>query len=294
MKNRSMIALGLLAAFVIAVVYTAVFKVDQREQALILQFGEWVRTVDQPGLHFKIPFIQEVIVYEKRVLQLNPESEQVLLSDQKRMYVDTYLRYRIEDPRKFYQSVNNETLAASRLSDMVISAMRQEFGKATLATVLSPERNRLMEEMKRRVAGEAEAIGVSITDLRIRRADLPDSISQAVYDRIKSERAREVADFRAQGEEAKIQIIAGADREARVIVAEAEQHAQRLKGEGDLEAIQIKAKAFAANPQFQKFYFTMQGYYTALDRATTSMIVTPGHEFLRLFDNGAVSGAARR
>lgn len=294
-KNTLLTSLAIIGGLIVAFLYSSLFIVQQTQQGLVLQFGEFVRSVQEPGLHFKMPLIQNVVYYDKRVLELSPPSEEVILSDQKRIVVDTYLRYRIDDPLVYYQSVNNEALARSRISDMVISSMRRVLGTVRLETVFSPDRSKLMLNMREMVAAEAKAIGVSVTDLRIRRADLPDSTSQAVYDRIRAERSKEVADFRARGQQTALTTRAEADRQATVIMATARKQAQELRGEGDAVAIAIYNEAFGVDPSFFDFYYTMQSYYDALDGETTSIIASPDHPYLKFFSpEGQRSASPRR
>ncbi|MBE1237837.1 protease modulator HflC [Phaeovibrio sulfidiphilus] len=292
-KNTLLAALATLGGAGLILLYSSVFVVQQTQQALVLQFGEWVRTVQEPGLNFKIPFIQDVVYYDKRVLELSPDPEEVILSDQKRIVVDTYLRYRIADPLVYYRAVNSEALARSRISDMVVSAMRRVMGTVDLSRVLSRDRVGLMEKMRAMVAQEASAIGISVTDLRIRRADLPLSTSQAVYDRIRSERAREVADFTAKGKQDAVRIRAEAEREATVTVARAQKTSQELRGEGDALAIAIYNEAFGVDPGFFDFYYTMQSYYQSIEAGTTSLVLSPDHPYLKYFGPAGATGAGR-
>ncbi|CCG06747.1 protease modulator HflC [Pararhodospirillum photometricum] len=291
MKKSLLIALAVLAGVVLLGLYNALFVVAQSQQAVVFQFGQFVRTIQTPGLHLKIPVIQNVVFYDRRVLELNPPAEQVILADQKRLVVDTYLRYRISDPLRFYQAVNNEFQAASRLSDIVISALRRVLGNASLATLLSPERGRLMQEMKQAVDREAKELGIAVTDMRIRRADLPEETSQAIFARIRSEREREAREFRAQGQEMAQQIRARADREKVVLLAEAQKRAQELRGEGDAQAVTLYADAFGADPAFFDFYRSLQAYKKALGDGSTTMVLSPEGDFFRFFGAGAEPAA---
>ncbi|MBF0095099.1 MAG: protease modulator HflC, partial [Alphaproteobacteria bacterium] len=200
-RNKLLTAVAALAAIVVVLAYNALFVVQQTEQVLVLQFGEVVRTLSEPGLKVKIPFIQNVVVYEKRIIALDPPVEQVTLSDQKRLVVDTFTRFRISDPLRFYQTASTEARARARLSDIVNSALRRVLGNVTLQALLSPERDAIMGQIRARVDEEAKALGIDVTDVRIRRADLPDETTQAIYARMQSEREREAQEFLAQGKE---------------------------------------------------------------------------------------------
>ncbi|GEO81977.1 protease modulator HflC [Pararhodospirillum oryzae] len=285
MKKPVLVALIVLLVGAGIVAANSLFLVAQTQQAVVFQFGQYVRTIQEPGLQVKLPLIQNVIFYDRRVLELNPPAEQVILADQKRLVVDTYLRYRIADPLRFYQAVTNETQAASRLSDIVISALRRVLGNSTLAELLSPARARLMQEMKVAVDREARELGISVTDMRIRRADLPEETSQAIFARIRSEREREAREFRAQGQELAQQIRARADRERTVLLAEAQKRAQELRGDGDAQSIRIYASAFDADPSFFDFYRSLQAYRKALADGTTTLVLSPDGDFFRYFDH---------
>ncbi|MCF8483349.1 MAG: protease modulator HflC [Rhodospirillum sp.] len=291
--NKSLLALGIIAVIAAVGLYSSLFIVNQTQQALVFQFGEHVKTVQDPGLKVKIPFIQNVIYYDKRVLELDPPAEQLILADQKRLVVDTFVRYRIADPLQFYRAVNNEYQAGSRLSDVVISSLRRVLGNVGLATLLSPERERIMVDLKAAVDRDAKEMGIAVTDVRIRRADLPEETSQAIYDRIRSEREREAREARAQGQEQAQQIRARADRERTVIMAEAQKTSQELRGDGDAQAIKIYADSFGADPKFFAFYRSMEAYKKALGSGQeTSMVLSPDGDFFKFFGSMAGQGAA--
>ncbi len=290
--NRS----GMIAALVLLVLLVAVgsggfFTVAQYQQALVLQFGAVREFVKEPGLHVKLPFIQNVLYFDNRVLQVDPPAQQVILGDQKRVDVDAYAVFRITDPLRFYQTVNNELGARSRLAAIINSSMRRVLGSTSLSSVLSAERERIMANILREVGDEAKRFGIDIVDVRLRRADLPGQTSQAIYDRMKSERDREAKEARGQGQEQALQIRARADREKIVLLAEAQREAQIVRGEGDAAAIKIYADSFGKDPQFFSFYRSMQAYTNALGNGDTTMVLSPGMDFLRYL--GDQTGASK-
>ncbi len=283
MNRTALVALGVAIIAIGIVAFSAVYTVDQRQQALVLQFGEPKRVVSEPGLNFKYPFIQNVIFYDSRVLDLDPQVETVILSDQKRLDVDTYARYRITNPLKFYQAVNNESEFRARLTNVVNSSLRRVLGNVSLLTLLSSDRDAVMADIQKDVAMESENFGVQLVDVRIRRADLPEQASQATYARMRSEREREARQARAQGFEQAQQIRATADRERTVLIAEARKQSEILRGEGDNKAFKIYAEAAGKDPKFYRFYRSMEAYRKALNNDDTTMILTPDSEFFRYF-----------
>src|ERR1700733_2141018 len=258
--------IGAIALLVVVVVIgtSAFFTVAQTEQALVLQFGEMRELIKTPGLHLKVPFVQKVLYFDNRVLEVDPPAQEVILADQKRVDVDAYARFRIIDPLLFYQTVTNEFGARGRLSAIINSSMRRVLGSTSLASVLSGERERIMADILHEVGDQAKRFGIEIVDVRLRRADLPEQTSQAIYNRMKSERDREAKEARGQGQEQALQIRARADREKVVLLAEAAREAQIVRGEGDANAIKIYAEAFGKDPQFFAFYRSMQAYTNAL------------------------------
>ncbi|MBB4287711.1 protease modulator HflC [Roseospira goensis] len=283
MKRIVLIGVAIAVAVGAVVAYNALFIVRETEQVIVMQFGDPKRVIQEPGLNVKLPFIQNAVVYEKRVMGLNPPGEEVILADQKRVVVDTYTRWRISDPILFYQAVTSEPAARSRLSDIIISALRRVLGNVNLTGLLSEARADLMTRIRDQVDREAAGLGISITDVRIRRADLPPQTSQAIYARIRSEREREAREARAQGRELAQQIRARADREKTVIIAEAENRAQAIRGQGDAEAIRIYAESFGRDPEFFAFYRSMEAYRKSLSDGGTSMVLSPDSEFFRYF-----------
>jgi membrane protease subunit HflC len=286
--NRSLLIAAALAVVALVVAASSLFIVNQAEQALVLRFGAHRATIKEPGLHIKIPFIEDVVRYDLRLLALDPPDEQIILGDQKRIVVDTFTRYRIADPLKFYQAIRTETQARAQLSQIVSSAMRRVMGQIMLPSILSEERAKIMEQIQHEVAERAaRELGIQVVDVRLRRADLPEETSQAIYDRMKSERERQAKEARAQGYEWGQQIRARADRERTVILAEAQRQAQIERGQGDAEANRIFAEAFGKDPQFFTLYRSLQAYRHALgDGSNTTLVLSPDNEFLRAFGNG--------
>ena len=289
MNRRLPLILGIVAIVIGIIAYLSLFTVHQTQQALVLEFGNPKRVVPEPGLKVKIPW-QNVLFYERRVLNVDPPVQRVILADQKPLLVDSFARYRIEDPLRFYQSVRQESVAISRLSNIINASARSVLGNVNLASVLSEERATIMTQIRDQVNQAARGFGIDVVDVRIRRADLPDETSQAVYDRMKSEREREAAEFRAQGFELSERVKAGADREATVIRAEAEREAEILRGEGEAARTTVLNDAYGQDPDFFNFYRSMQAYTSSL-REGTYMVLSPDGEFADFFD--AVSAEDR-
>ncbi len=291
MNDKVKIYLGVVVALIIFVLWNAVYIVNQTEQAIVLQFGEPVRLVKEPGLKFKTPFIQNVTYYDNRLLNLDPPAQEVVLNDKKRLDVDSFTRYRIIDPLKFYQTVRNEYNARERLAAIVNSSVRKILGQITLTELLSQQRNQIMKQISEAVKADAEQIGVSVADVRIRRADLPIDVLQAINARMKTERERDAKEFRAQGQQEAQQIRSQADKETAIIVAEADKAAQIIRGEGDEQAILIWNNAANQDPEFYAFYRSLEAYRKALANGETSLVIAPDGEF---FDFFSQSKAPRR
>lgn len=286
---------GILLGIVILLVILGVdslFIINQTEQAIVLQFGEPVREIKTPGLKIKIPFIQRVVVYENRLLNLDPPDQEVVLNDKKRLDVDSFTRYRIVDPLKFYQTVRTEMQARSKLEEIVNSSVRKVLGRITLQELLSSERTQIMADISKAVKKDAEQIGVNVADVRIRRADLPLEVLQAINARMQTERQRDAKEFRATGQQEAQKIRAAAEKEQAVIIADAEKKAQIIRGEGDRQAIEIWNKAAAADPEFFAFYRSLEAYKKSLNSnmGETSMVISPNSEFLEYFNQTAVKG----
>jgi membrane protease subunit HflC len=283
MKATRNVTLALLAVLLFGA-YSAAFMVNQTQQALVLQFGEPKRTIQEPGLKFKLPFIQEAVYYERRVLSLIPQdAEEVILADQKRLQVDAYARYRIEDPLLFFQTVRNEIGARARLESIIDSSVRRVLGRETLASILTGERESINGSIRDEVNQSVASLGIQIIDVRLRRADYPEATSQNIFNRMKSEREREAKEFRATGEEEAQKIRADAEKTRTVIVAEAKRQAQEVRGEGDSNAIRIYAESFGRDPEFFSFYRSMEAYRKSIGESGTSMVLSPNSSFFRYF-----------
>ena len=269
----------LAAAFVL---YSSAFTVNQTQQALVLQFGDPKRTIQEPGLAFKLPFIQDVTYYEKRVLSLIPQdAQEVILSDQKRLMVDAYARYKITDPLLFYQTVRNENGARGRLEAIIDSSVRRALGNETLGSILTGQRNDITRSIGDEVNQSVVSLGIEIIDVRLRRADYPEATSQNIFNRMKSERTREAKEFRATGEEEAQKIRSAAEKTRTVIISEAQQIAQETRGGGDSEAIRIYANSFGQDAEFFAFYRSMEAYRKSFGESDTSMVLSPNSSFFR-------------
>ena len=240
--------------------------------------------VKEPGLKAKIPFIQKVVFYDKRLLNLDPPGQEIVLNDKKRLDVDSFTRYQIVDPLKFYQTVRTEIIARSRLEEIVNSSVRNVLGRVTLPELLSEKRSEIMAEMSSLVKKDAEQIGVNVAEVRIRRADLPLEVLQAINDRMKAERERDAREARAEGRQAAQQIRSTADKESTIIITEAEKQAQIIRGEGDREATEIWNKAAGADPEFYAFYRSLEAYRKSLGKENNSFILSPESEFFKYFN----------
>ena len=268
----------------------SMFIVDQTESALVLQLGQPRRQISEPGLWFKRPFVEDVVIYDKRVLDFEPPPEEVIVSDQKRVVVDTYSRYRITDPLLFFQTAGTEAGVRSRLASIVSGSLRRVLGNSTLSDILSTKRAQIMIQIRDEVAGQAKEFGVEVVDVRLRRADLPEENSQAIYARMVSERQQQASQYRGEGSEAAQTVRATAERDRTVILAEAQRDAQRVRGDGDAQAIKLYADAFGQDKTFFAFYRSLQAYRSALNGKDTSFILSPDNNFFRFF-NG-MSGTA--
>ena len=269
--------------------YLTLFTVNEIQQGIILQFGDPKKVIQKAGLNFKLPFIQNVVLLDKRILNLDAHSEEIIASDQKRLIVDAFARFKIKDPLKFYISVGNERVARSRLSTIINSRIRGVLGKEELATLVSKERARLMDKITEDVNTEAAKLGIEIIDVRIKRADLPQANSEAIYRRMQTERLREAKEFRAQGAEIAQTIKSTADKEVTIILAEAQKKSEILKGEGDGTRNKIFANAYGKDAEFFSFYRAMQSYEKSLIGGETSLILSPDSEFFRFFGKSGLS-----
>ena len=263
--------------------FQSIFIVQEINQAIVLQFGDPKKIIRTSGLNFKLPFIQNVVYLDKRILNLDNDPEEVIAADQKRLIVDAFARFKIVDPLKFYISVGNERVARSRLSTIINSRIRGVLGTQELATLLSTDRARQMQIIQSQVNEEAKNFGINIVDVRIKRADLPPANSEAIYKRMQTEREREAKEFRAQGAEIAQKIRSTADKDVTVILAQANKKSEIMKGEGDGQRNKIFADAFGRDPQFFAFYRAMQAYEKALIGGETSLVLSPDSDFFKFF-----------
>ena len=269
------------------IVFQSLFIVKEINQAIVLQFGDPKKIITKAGLNFKLPFIQNVVFLDKRILNLDNDPQEVIAADQKRLIVDAIARFKIVDPLKFYISVGNERVARSRLSTIINSRIRGVLGTQELATLLSTDRTKQMAIIQNDVNTEAKTLGIQIVDVRIKRADLPQANSEAIYKRMQTEREREAKEFRAQGAEIAQKIRSTADKDVTVLLAEANKKSEIMKGEGDGLRNKIFADAFGRDPQFFGFYRAMQAYEKALIGGETSLILSPDSEFFKYFGKSA-------
>ena len=283
--NKFLVPILVVAGFAI---YLSLFTVKEINQAIVLQFGDPKKIISKPGLQVKIPFIQNVVFIDRRILSLDPAPEEVIASDQKRLIVDAYARFKIVDPLKFYISVGDERVARSRLATIINSRLRGVLGKQSLATLLSEDRSKQMDIIQDDVNTEAQNFGIQIIDVRIKRADLPQANSEAIYKRMQTEREREAKEFRAKGAEMAVTITSTADKEVTVLLANAKKQSEIMKGEGDGQLNRIFAHAFGKDPEFFAFYRAMQAYEKALIGGDTSLILSPDSDFFKFFGNTGI------
>jgi modulator of FtsH protease HflC len=287
MKGASALAAIISGIVVLILILSAAFTVEQTEQAIVLRFGEPVAgrgLVTTPGLHFKYPFIESVVYLDNRILNVEAPKQEVLASDNNRLDVDSFLRYRIVDPLKFYQTVGSPERASSQLGFILNSAVRRVLGEATQTDIVRDKRSDLMVKIRDQVNEEGGRLGIAAVDVRIRHADLPRQISEQVFKRMQSERAREANEFRAKGSEQSQTIKAKADRDVVVLLGNAQRQAQQTRGEGDAERNRIFAEAFGKDPDFFAFYRSMQAYDTGLKGGETRMVISPKSDFFRFFN----------
>ncbi|MCE9650815.1 MAG: protease modulator HflC [Parvibaculum sp.] len=293
--NRSVVigaGVALFAAFI--ALYSALFTVNMTQQAIVLQFGSpRGGVITEPGLHWKLPFVQNVVFIDKRLLNLEAPAEEITASDQKRLVVDAFARYRIVDALKFYQTVRDPRLTEQRLQPTFGSALRNTLGDNTLEALVRANRAGLMKQIRERFNAAAQDLGIEVVDVRIRRADLPAANSQAIFRRMQTEREREAAEIRAKGQEEAQRLRSRADRDVTVLLADAERDGQIVRGEGDAARSKIYADAFGQDPEFFAFYRSMQAYEKSLKGDNTTMVMAPDSEFFRYFGNEAGGGTKR-
>ena len=285
MKNKKTVIFGVFTLFTLIVISQTLFTVHETQQAIVLQFGDPRAVKDKPGLHWKIPFVQNVTYYEKRTLDLDPPPFEVLLTDKKRINVDAFARYRIVNALEFFKTVQNEIGARDRLAALVNPALRAVIARVSLKEVLSAKRTDLMEQIQKDIEADALRFGIKIVDIRIGRTDLPEQTSQAVFNRMRTERERQAREARAEGKEIAQKIRAQADKERTVILANAERDAQIQRGQGEAGRNNILGRAYGRDPQFFAFYKSLEQYQKALIGNDTTMVLSPDSEFFRFFNN---------
>ncbi len=289
---------GIVALIVILVLvvigFGSLYTVRQTEQALVVRLGEPVRVVTEPGLNFKVPFIDSVISIDKRILDLENPAQEVIANDQRRLVVDAFARYRIKNALRFYQSIGTIQGANVQLTTLLNAAMRRVLGEVTFIQIVRDDREGLMNKIRDQLDKEADGYGISVVDVRIRRADLPDANSQAVYQRMQTERQREAAEFRAQGGQKAQEIRSKADREATVIIADANSQAEQIRGDGDGERNRLFADAYGKDADFFAFYRSMTAYENGLKQNDTRYLLRPDSEFFRFFANPSGKAAAAK
>lgn len=283
-QQRFIATWGLACFFALVFLTNAYYIVGQTQQAILFQFREVVKVTQTPGLHFKLPFIQNVELFEKRVLAVDAPTQEIMLAEQKPLEVDAFARYRIVNPRLFYERLRDERIASDRLGSLLNATMRTVLGTVKMATLLSEERVPVMGKIRDLLNDESKDFGVEIIDVRIRRTDLPQKTSDAVYARMRSQREQEAAQLRATGQQEALQTTSEADRQATVILAEAQGQAERLKGEGDRKSLEIMAEATGKDPQFFAFWRSLSAYRQSLQPGNTTYVLNPNSEFFRYFN----------
>ena len=278
MSKKAIIGV-ILVIIVLIGMRTVLFTVDETEQAIIVQLGKYVRTVQEPGLHFKIPLVQTVIHFENRILEYDAAAAKVITADKKHLVVDNYARWKIIDPLKFYETVRNEFGGQARLDDIVFSEIREELARHTLTEIISLQREAIMDTVGKRCDEKAREYGIQVIDVKIKRADLPEEVTHSVYARMKAERERIAKKYRSEGEEESVKIKAQADKERTVLLADSYRRAQELKGKGDAEAIKIYAQALEEDPEFYSFLRTLEVYRKALTGGTTMVLSSDSELF---------------
>ena len=284
MKKRFVILLSFIVVLTV-LAYNSLFFVEQRVQSLILQFGEPIRVIKEPGLNFKIPLAQNIVKFDKRILLFDNSAEEIIAADKKRLIVDAFVRYKIIDPLKFYQTVRFEAALNNRLGSVVNNSLRAVLGKVPLEAVISDRRELLMQEVSELVSARATQFGISIEEVRIKKADLPSENSEAIYRRMQTERQQEAAQIRAVGNEKARFITAESEKQKTVLLAEAQRDSDILRGEGDAQKNRILGKAFNQDPDFFAFYRAMQAYSKALTEGDTTMVLSPKSDFFEFFGN---------
>lgn len=284
-QNKKAVRLVVISTAILILLISTIFTVDQRQQALVLQFGEPIRLIKTPGLKFKLPFLQNVIIFDKRILDLGIQEQEVIASDQKRLIINAYTKYRITDPLKFYTTVRNQYGLNGKLGAILDSSMRQVIGEVTLSELLTVDRTNIMTRIKEILAKESQIFGVEIVDVRIMRGDLPKENSEAIFARMQTEREKEAREIRAKGAEEAEKIKAEADKQRTIILADAKKKSDISRGDGEAKASIIFADSYGKDPEFADFYRSMRAYKEALQSDKTRMVVSPDGEFFKYFGN---------
>ncbi|WP_341909570.1 protease modulator HflC [Ferrovibrio terrae] len=291
--NRSLLTIVVIVLVALGfLVKASLFTVHQAQQALVVQFGDPRRVITEPGLNVKIPLIQDVVYFDKRILGLDAQPEEILTSDQRRLVVDSFVRYRITNPLLFYQTVRNELGLRGRLSPSVANAFRGAFGRLDASTIISGDRPAAMQQVTTTLQEDSRRLGIELVDVRIKRADFPDTIGQAIFRRMQTERQREANEQRATGFELSEKIRAEAERQRTILIADARRRSEILRGEGDAERTKIFAEAANRDPEFYNFYRSLQAYTKVLQPGDTTMVLSPDSEFFRYFESP--TGTPRR
>lgn len=294
MRNLGTVLLGLIAALLL--LSLSAFSVDQREYALVFRLGEIVSVKKEPGLYFKVPLVDNVRYFDKRILTLNwVEPDRFLTSEKKNVLVDSFIKWRIVDPAKYYVSVKGDELQAERrLSQTVNDGLRAEFGKRTIHEVVSGERSKIMDILRQRADRDSRQMGIQVLDVRLRRVDLPQEVSESVYQRMEAERKRVANELRSRGAGEAEKIRADADKQREVIIAEAFSEAQKIKGEGDAKAAEIYSQAYSKNPEFYAFYRSLDAYRNSFKSKSDVMVLDPGSDFFKYMRNSGRAGSAAK
>jgi modulator of FtsH protease HflC len=284
MKKLSLPILGLLAVVAVVLITQTAYRVDQTERAIVLQLGKPMGLTKDPGLHFKIPFLQNVLFFDSRILDYDTRPAEILTSDKKNMMVDNYSKWRIVDPLRFYQTLRTMPMAQARLDDIIYAELRVLLGQHTMTEVITTKRNQIMDQLTARANFLVREFGIEVIDVRIKRTDLPVETQRAVFNRMIAEREREAKTYRSQGEEIAANIRSGADRQRAVILAEANREAAMIRGSGDAEATRIFAEALGQSPDFYEYQKTLEAYRTSF-RTNTQIVLTPSSRFLRILQD---------
>lgn len=283
--NKKTKKILLVSAIAFVIFFGSIFTVDQRQQVLILQFGEPIRTINSPGIKFKVPLIQDAVFFDKRIIDLDIAEQEVIASDQKRLIINAFAKYQIIDPLKFYTTVGNYYGLSSKLSGVLDSSLRQIIGGVTLSELLTENRGDVMQQIREVVSESSKIFGIKIIDVRIMRADLPKENSDAIYARMQTEREKEAREIRANGAEKAQKIRAEADKAKTIMLAEAKKNADLTRGNGEAKATKIYAYSFGRDPEFADFYRSMNAYKVALKSEKTRMVISPDSEFFKYFNS---------